>query len=118
MHRLTKENVHYSMSSANHSAIAIDQGTLFCVETEGCYSGNLKCAEDQFTKEMWDTVNPATGPVHINGSEPGDILKVEIEKEIKMVRLSSIALILFFLLTSDALAGFYSSRNNQESGTV
>lgn len=80
MHRVTKNNVHYSMSSANDPVLAVDQGTLFCVETEDCYSGNLKCSEDQFTKEMWDTVNPATGPVYINGSEPGDILKIEIEE--------------------------------------
>ncbi len=80
MNRVTKDNAHYSMSSANDSVLTVNQGTLFCIETEDCYSGNLKSSEDQFTKEMWDTVNPATGPIHINGAEPDDILKIEIEE--------------------------------------
>ena len=66
------------MSSANKPVLEIDQGELFCVETEDCYSGNLKSPQDKFTKDMWDTVNPATGPVYITGLEPGSILRVEI----------------------------------------
>jgi amidase len=51
------------------------------VETEDCYSGNLRSPKDIFTEEMWKKgVNPATGPVFIRGARPGDILKVKILK--------------------------------------
>lgn len=83
MIRVAKDRACYSMSSANEPVVEVDQQELFCVETEDCYSGNLKSPEDQFTKEMWDTVNPATGPVYIRGSEADSILRVEIA-EIKI----------------------------------
>ena len=78
MIRIAKDRVCFSMSSANEPVVEVDQGKLFCVETEDCYSGNLKSPQDKFTKDMWDTVNPATGPVYITGLDPGNILRVEI----------------------------------------
>lgn len=78
MIRVTKDKACYSMSSANKPVLEVNQNELFCVETEDCYSGNLKSPKDQFTKEMWDTVNPATGPIYISGAEPASILRVEI----------------------------------------
>jgi amidase len=29
---------------------------------------------------MWGTVNPATGPVYVDGSKPGDILRVDVQQ--------------------------------------
>ena len=78
MIRVGKNNVCYAMSSANEPVLEVAAGELFCVETEDCYSGNLKTPRDRFTKEMWDSVNPATGPVRIAGAKPGSILRVEI----------------------------------------
>lgn len=78
MIRITKDKVCFSMSSTNKPVVDVDQDKLFCVETEDCYSGNLKSPQDKFTKDMWNTVNPATGPVYITGLEPGSILRVEI----------------------------------------
>jgi len=78
MIRVSKDKACYSMSSANKPVAEVGQDELFCVETEDCYSGNLKSPQDKFTKDMWDTVNPATGPICIAGAEPGSILRVEI----------------------------------------
>ena len=69
MIRVTKDKACYSMSLANEPVLEVNQNELFCVETEDCYSGNLKSPQDQFTKEMWETVNPATGPIYISGAE-------------------------------------------------
>ena len=80
MIRVTKDKACYAMSSANAPVAEIRQGEVFCVETEDCYSGNLKSPQDRFTKDMWDSVNPATGPVCITGVEPGSVLRVEIEE--------------------------------------
>jgi len=59
-------------------AAHVAQGEPFCLELKDCYSGNIKSAGDVFTKEMWSTVNPATGPVFVDGAQPGEILRVDI----------------------------------------
>ncbi len=80
MQTLTNEQVHYAMSGENKPFIHVESGELFCVRTKDCYSDKLQSAQDKFTKEMWDTVNPATGPVYVNGAKAGDILRVDIEQ--------------------------------------
>ena len=76
--RIAKDKICYCMSSSNTPVAEVAQGALFCVETEDCYSGRLRTPSDHFTKDMWDTVNPATGPIAIRGTEPGGTLRVEI----------------------------------------
>jgi len=68
------------MSGDNPPQLRVVSSETFVVETEDCYSGNLRTVEDRFTKEMWDTVNPATGPVFIESADPGDVLRIDIEK--------------------------------------
>ena len=80
MKRLTKDHVCYRMSRDNAPAITVALGEPISIEAEDCYSGNLRTEDDVFTKDMWDTVNPATGPVYVEGAEPGGVLRVEIER--------------------------------------
>ena len=80
MSRVSRDQVIYAMSRENPPALTVAPGESFVVETEDCYSGNLKTVDDVFTKDMWDTVNPASGPVFIEGAKPGDVLAVRIEK--------------------------------------
>ncbi len=80
MKRVMKDRVCYAMSARNDPVLRISAGDSFCLEVEDCYSGNLQSPQDRFTKEMWDTVNPATGPVFVEGAKPGDILRVDIER--------------------------------------
>lgn len=83
MKRVGKDKVYYTMSTKNDPVLRISEGESFCLEVEDCYSGNLRTPQDIFTKEMWSTVNPATGPVYVENSKPGNILRVDIE-EIKI----------------------------------
>ena len=75
---VSEEHACYSMSAKNKPVLTVNQGEIFRLETKDCYSNNLKTEEDFFTREMWNTVNPATGPVFINGTKKSDILKIEI----------------------------------------
>lgn len=77
--QLGKESVCYAMSRDNTPRLVVDPGETFGMQTEDCYSGKLQTARDKFTKDMWNVVNPATGPVFIDGAEPGDILRVRIK---------------------------------------
>ena len=63
MIRVTEDKACYSMSAATGPVAEVQQGEPFIVETEDCYSDRLRSTEDRFTKDMWDTVNPATGPI-------------------------------------------------------
>lgn len=78
MKTVTEDLACYSMSVKNKPALTVNQSEVFKLETKDCYSNNLKSEKDFFTMKMWDTVNPATGPVFIKGVKKGDILKVEI----------------------------------------
>lgn len=78
MIRVTKDKRCYAMSAANRPAAEVEQGAPFIIETEDCYSGRLTTPRDRFTKDMWETVNPATGPIAITGTEAGRTLGVEI----------------------------------------
>lgn len=80
MKRVPRTSAVYRMSKSNPVAMMVKPGETFTVEAQDCYSGNLKGPGDRFTKEMWPTVNPATGPIYVNGAMPGDILRVEIQK--------------------------------------
>jgi amidase len=68
----------YAMSRENTPILYVEPNEIFRLETKDCYSNNLASEKDVFTKEMWDTVNPATGPVFIKGTNPGSVLKVDI----------------------------------------
>jgi amidase len=51
-----------------------------CFETLDCFGCQLK-SEDQLLGGLdWSNINPATGPLFVEGAEPGDVLKVEILK--------------------------------------
>ncbi len=80
MHKLTRDKVCYAMSAENDPVLRVAAGESICIQTEDCYSGNLKTSADMFTKQMWPMVNPATGPIFIEGTSPGDVLRVKIER--------------------------------------
>jgi amidase len=80
MKHVGKKQCCYAMSATNAPVLVIEQEEVFRVETEDCYSGNLRTPKDKFTKDLWDTVNPASGPIFITGAEPGAILRVDILK--------------------------------------
>jgi amidase len=80
MKTLTKDMIVYAMSRQDPPALRVAAGESFRVQTEDCYSGALRTERDVFTRDKWDRVNPATGPVHVEGARPGDVLRVDIER--------------------------------------
>jgi len=57
-------------------------GELLILETEDALGGQVKDEKCPLEKLDWSRVNPATGPIFVEGAEPGDTLVVDI-KEIK-----------------------------------
>jgi len=80
MFKISKNQVIYAMDPTNAPVLTVDPKSQIEFETCDALSGQIKSATDQFNALDWNRVNPATGPVYINGAEPGDILSVKIEK--------------------------------------
>ena len=70
----------HKMSKDNPPVATAKSGDTMCFETLDCFGCQLK-SEDQLLGGLdWSNINPATGPLFVEGAEPGDVLKVEILK--------------------------------------
>ncbi len=78
--KITKDKVFYSFCAKNEPALTVDAPARIEFETMDCFGNQLRRPEDVMEALDWDRVNPATGPVYVNGAQPGDALKVTIEK--------------------------------------
>lgn len=56
----------------------VESGECVHFECNDCFSQQVQSSEDIVATLNPDSLNPATGPIHIQGAEPGDILKVDI----------------------------------------
>lgn len=68
--------------SAHHPPIArVECGELVCVETIDAFGGRLRSSNDLCTEKCPGPprANPQTGPIYVEGVEPGDTLVVTIE---------------------------------------
>ena len=80
MHKITRDKVISAMSGENTPVCFADPGALIEFETEDALHGQVKNPDDGFDSLDWSRVNPATGPVFVNGANPGDVLSVYIQK--------------------------------------
>lgn len=70
----------HKMSENNPPVAKAKSGDTVCFETLDCFGGQLKSENDLLGGLDWNNVNPASGPLFIEGAMPGDVLKVEILK--------------------------------------
>ena len=76
--QLTRKHVFFAFSPDLKAAKHIWQGEEMIMKTHDCFQGQLKSEEDLLDKLDWDHVNPATGPVYIDGVHPGDVLRIDL----------------------------------------
>lgn len=68
----------YTMSPHNAPAARCASGDVLCFETLDCFGGQITSPDQRLGGLDWDHINPATGPLWVEGAQPGDVLKVEI----------------------------------------
>jgi len=73
----TNTKVH-AMDKANAPAAWAKDGETVIFETLDCFGGQLTSEEQKMGGLDWSNINPATGPLYIDGAKAGDVLKVEI----------------------------------------
>jgi amidase len=71
-------NCIYAFSAENLPRMEASAGDTVVFETMDCFGGEIKTPADKFEQVGWDKINPATGPLYVNGAERGDTLCVDI----------------------------------------
>lgn len=75
-----EEGIIYAFSKENAYTKKVDSGTTLKIEAYDCFQNQIQSAKTEVSAINWDQINPATGPVYVEGAMPGDVLKVKIEK--------------------------------------
>jgi len=78
--RLTDEQTHDKFSSAIPPAIRVPDGSVIEVFTHEATGGqlNIDSSQESVHHIDMDKVHTLTGPVYVEGAEPGDVLAVEL----------------------------------------
>ena len=70
----------HKMSRDNAPAARACSGDTVRFETLDCFGCQLTTEDQHLGGLDWSNINPATGPLFVEGAMPGDVLKVEILK--------------------------------------
>lgn len=80
MQTLEKTKRIFAMDKENPPAIQLSPGEKLTVQTCDCFTDVIETEQDLVVHIDFEQINPASGPIYIEGAEPGDVLKVNIEK--------------------------------------
>jgi amidase len=81
MELLKKElGIVYDFNKNYRHIKSVASGTTIEIETYDCFKNQISSEETVLTELDWNEINPATGPIFVEGAMPGDVLRVKIEK--------------------------------------
>ena len=80
MQVFAKDKVIFSFNQNNKPAYFVDDGEIFMVDTDDCYSGQIKNESIKRPDIDISIMDCSVGPIYVNGAEPDDVLCVEILK--------------------------------------
>lgn len=59
--------------------LKVPSGETVRIHTKDCFGNQLQGPEDQLSEIDWEAINPATGPIYVEGAVAGGTLKVHID---------------------------------------
>ncbi|MDQ0269803.1 acetamidase/formamidase family protein [Cytobacillus purgationiresistens] len=74
------EGVIYEFSKDHNPIRSVPSGSTITVETYDCFKNQIQTPETVVSEIDWNQINPATGPIFVEGAVAGDVLKVRIDK--------------------------------------
>ncbi len=77
-HVVPRDQAVLSFGPEMRPVLEVRAGDVVTFETSDCFSGQIQSESDLVTDIDFSRVNPATGPVAVQGAAPGDSLIVEI----------------------------------------
>lgn len=78
MKKIPKEKYVLALGPSNKEVERVSSGSTVVFESYDCFSNKIQTTNETFSHIDWDDINPATGPLYVEGAEAGDTLKVEI----------------------------------------
>jgi amidase len=75
---ISRENVFFAFKPHLKAIAHIQQGEEVLLQTHDCFEGQIQTTSDLVDSLDWAHVNPATGPLFINGANPGDVLRIDL----------------------------------------
>jgi len=78
MVKINRDKIIYQFGPENKPVAKIRPGETVLLETEDCFTSQIRSENDLVTKVDFSRVNPATGPIEVEGARPGDLLIVDI----------------------------------------
>lgn len=78
MRVIPKDKVIFHFNTTNKANYTVQDGEVFWVEADDCYSGQITDASVKRTDIDISIMDCAVGPIDVEGAEPGDTLCVEV----------------------------------------
>ena len=79
MIELSDEKFFYAFDKALEPALTVASGETVRIRTKDCFGNQIQTPEDKLDNIDWDAINPATGPIFVEGAVAGGALKVKIK---------------------------------------
>jgi len=76
--KVSRNRLFFAFGPDLQPATRVKQGEEVILETHDCFEGQIKSTKDLVDELDWEHVNPATGPVYVEGAKPGDVLRVDL----------------------------------------
>ena len=80
MHELSDDKIFYAFSKDLEPALTVASGETVRIRTKDCFGNQIRTPEDELDSIDWDAINPATGPIFVEGAKAGGALKVAIDR--------------------------------------
>jgi len=77
---ISKEHIQFQFDPTVEAVAFANSGDTVIFDCQDCYAEQLVEDRMEFSRMDMTRNNPITGPLCVNGAEPGDVLKVEILK--------------------------------------
>ena len=78
MKELNDDQVIYAFDKDGEPVLTVESGETVRIRTKDCFGNQIQSPDDVIDEINWDLINPATGPIYVDGAVAGGTLKVEI----------------------------------------
>ena len=80
MFRLSRDQRVFALAADVTPALRVPDGARLELETADCFSDQILGPDDSLASVDWEQINPATGPVFVEGARRGDVLAAHVER--------------------------------------
>lgn len=80
MKKIKKDQHVFDMNKEHPPALKVKSGSIVTFETYDCFQNQITEENQSMEALDWNHINPATGPLFIEEAQPGDVLKIEIQR--------------------------------------